>query len=240
MFSKTALAKMIDHSLLRPDATEEEIIRHCEESKEYHFACVMVMPAWLGTAKKRLRDSDVKLGTVIAFPFGMISTCCKVFEARYAIGMGASELDVVVNLGALKSGNHTQVHRDLEEVVTVAKLAGLTEDGEDVLTKVILEVGLTTREEQEKVCRIAEEVRADFVKTCTGLGPRPVTVEDVRHLRHCLSREMGIKASGGIRTVEQATALINAGANRIGTSTGTAIVDSYKEYQAILAEELAQ
>jgi len=240
MFSKTALAKMIDHSLLRPDASEEEIIRHCEEAKEYHFACVMVMPAWLGTAKKRLRDSDVKLGTVIAFPFGMIPTCCKVFEARHAIGMGASELDVVVNLGALKSGNHALVHRDLEEVVTVAKLAGLTEDGEDVLTKVILEVGLTTREEQEKVCRIAEEVRADFVKTCTGLGPRPVTVEDVRHLRHCLSREMGIKASGGIRTVEQATTLINAGANRIGTSTGTAIVDSYKEYQAILAEELAQ
>ncbi len=240
MFSKTALAKMIDYSLLRPDAAEEDIIRHCEDAKEYHFACVMVLPAWLGTAKKRLRDSDVKLGAVVAFPFGVIPTCCKVFEARHAIGVGASELDVVINLGAVKSGNFGQVHRDLEEIVTVAKLAGLTEDGEDVLTKIILEVGMTTKEEQERVCRIAEEVRADFVKTCTGLGPRPVTVEDIRHLRHCLSREMGIKASGGIRTVDQAVSLINAGANRIGTSAGIAIVDSYEEYQEILAEELTR
>ena len=238
MFSRTALAKMIDHSLLRPDATEEEVIRHCEEAKEYHFACVMVLPAWLSVAKKRLKESDVKLGTVIAFPFGMIPTCCKVFEARQTLGMGAAEIDVMINLGALKSRNFNLVHRDLEEVVTVAKLAGLTEDGEDVLTKVILEVGLTSREEQERVCRIAEEVRADFVKTCTGIGPRPVCVEDVRHLRHCVSQEIGIKASGGIRTVEQAMTLINAGANRIGTSTGTAIVNSFDKYQEILAEEL--
>ncbi|NIM07469.1 MAG: deoxyribose-phosphate aldolase [Armatimonadetes bacterium] len=238
MFSRTALAKMIDHSLLRPDATEEEVIRHCEEAKEYHFACVMLLPAWLNMAKKRLRGSDVKLGTVIAFPFGMIPTSCKVFEARQAIGMGASEMDIVVNLGAVKSANCAQVHRDLEEVVTVAELSGLTEDGHDVLTKVILEVGLTTREEQERVCRIAEEVRADFIKTCTGMGPRPVVVEDVRHLRHCVSQNMGIKASGGIRTVEQAMTLINAGANRIGTSTGTAIVNSFDKYQEILAEEL--
>ena len=240
MFSRTALAKMIDHSLLRPDATEEEIIRHCEEAKECHFACVTVMPAWLGIAKKRLRDSDVKLGTVIAFPFGMIPTCCKVFEARQAICMGAAELDIVISIGAAKSGNYCHVHRDLEEVVTVAKLAGLTEDGEDVLTKVILEVGMLNREEQERVCRIAEEVRADFIKTCTGLGPRAVTVEDIRHLRHCVSREMGIKASGGIRTVEQATALINAGANRIGTSTGVAIVNSFEEFQEVVVEEIMQ
>jgi deoxyribose-phosphate aldolase len=240
MFSKTALAKMIDHALLRPDATEEDIIRHCEEAKECHFACVTIMPAWLGIAKKRLRDSDVKLGTVIAFPYGMIPTCCKVFEARQAIFMGASELDIVISIGAAKSGNFCHVQRDLEEVVTVAKLAGLTEDGEDVLTKVILEVGLLNPEEQERVCRIAEEVRADFVKTCTGLGPRAVTVEDIRHLRHCVSREMGIKASGGIRTVEQATALINAGANRIGTSTGVAIVRSFVEFQAAVAEEIMQ
>jgi deoxyribose-phosphate aldolase len=239
MFSRTALAKMIDHSLLRPDASEEDIIRHCEEAKEYHFACVMVLPAWLGVAKKRLRDSDVKLGTVIAFPYGMIPTCCKVFEARQAIAMGAAELDVVASIGALRSGHLNHVHRDLEEVVTVAKLAGLTEDGEDVLTKIIIEVGMTTREEQERLCRIAEEVRADFVKTCTGLGPRPVNVEDVRHLRHCLSREVGIKASGGIRTVEQAVALINAGANRIGTSTGKSIVKAFAEFQEIVAEEVA-
>lgn len=237
MFSRTALAKMIDHSLLRPDATEEEIIRHCEEAKECHFACVMVLPAWLSVAKKRLRDSDVKLGTVVAFPYGMIPTACKVFEARQAIALGASELDVVASIGALKSGHCSQVHRDLEEVVTVAKLAGLTEDGEDVLTKVIVEVGLTSKEEQERLCRIVEEVRADFVKTCTGMGPRPVTIEDVRHLRHCLNREVGIKASGGIRTVQQAMGLINAGASRIGTSTGVSIVKAYDEFQELAAEE---
>jgi len=240
MFSRTALAKMIDHSLLRPDATEDDIIRHCEEAKEFHFACVIVFPSWLGVAKKRLRDSDVKLGTVIAFPYGALPTCCKVFEARQAIGMGASEIDVVANIGMLKSGHFQCVHRDLEEVVTVAKMAGLTEDGDDVLTKVIVEVGITTREEQERLCRIAEEVRADFVKTCTGTGPRAVTVEDIRHLRHCLGRETGIKASGGIRTIERALELINAGASRIGTSTGLAIVRAFDGFEENVAEEVAR
>jgi deoxyribose-phosphate aldolase len=240
MFSKTALAKMIDHSVLRPDATEEEIIRQCEEAKEYHFACLMVLPFWVPLANKRMRDSDVKVGTVVAFPYGMLPTSCKVMEARQAIGSGAAELDIVMNLGAVKSGNYSVAHRDLEEVVTVAKMAGLTEDGEDVLTKIIIEVGLTTPEEQERVCRIAEEVRADFVKTCTGLGPRPVTVEDIRHLRHSISREMGVKASGGIRTMQQAMSLINAGANRIGTSTGPAIVNAFEEFHEVVAQEASR
>jgi deoxyribose-phosphate aldolase len=164
---------------------------------------------------------------VIAFPHGALSTACKVQEARQAIAARAQEIDVVVNLGALKSGDHDHVYRDLEEVVTVAKLNGITDDGEEILTKIIIETTLTTREEQERVCRMAEEVRADFIKTCTGSGPRPVSVEDVKFLRSVLGREMGIKAAGGIRTYEQAMTMINAGANRIGTSTGVAIVEAF-------------
>lgn len=238
MFSKIALAKMIDHSLLRPDATEDDVIRCCEEAKELHFACMMVLPYWCGTAERRLRDSDVKVGTVVAYPFGVVATTIKAHEARQAIGSGAVELDVVVNVGAVKSHDYDAVQRDLEEVVTVAKLAGLTEDGDDILAKVIIEVGLTTREEQTRVCRIAKSARADFIKTCTGVGPRGVTVQDVKHIRQVVGREMGIKASGGIRAIHQAVALINAGANRIGTSTGVQIVESYDQSQGAMTEEV--
>jgi len=145
---------------------------------------------------------------------------------------------VVVNVGAVKSHDYDAVQRDLEEVVTVAKLAGLTEDGDDILAKVIIEVGLTTREEQTRVCRIAKSARADFIKTCTGVGPRGVTVQDVKHIRQVVGREMGIKASGGIRAIHQAVALINAGANRIGTSTGVQIVESYDQSQGAMTEEV--
>jgi deoxyribose-phosphate aldolase len=238
MFSKIALAKMIDHSLLRPDATEDDVIRCCEEAKELHFACLMVLPYWCPVAERRVRDSDVKVGTVVAYPFGVLPTSLKAHEARHAIGSGAVELDIVVNLGAVKSHDYSAVERDLEEVVTAAKLAGLTEDGDDILAKVIIEVGLTTREEQSRVCRIAKSVRADFIKTCTGQGPRGVTVQDVKHIRQVIGREMGVKASGGIRTIQQAMALINAGANRIGTSTGVQIVESYDLSQGAMTEEV--
>ena len=238
MFSKIALAKMIDHSLLRPDATEEDVIACCEEAKEYHFACVIVLPCWCQVAERALRDSDVKLGTVIAYPFGAVPTSVKVYEARQAMANGATELDIVVNIPAVKSHDYATVQRDVEEVVTVAQLAGLTEDGDDVLTKVIIEVGLTTREEQTRVCRIAKAVRADFIKTCTGNGPRAVTIKDIKHIRQAAGREIGVKAAGGIRRIEQAVALINAGANRIGTSTGIAIVEAYDQSQGAVTEEV--
>jgi deoxyribose-phosphate aldolase len=238
MFSKIALAKMIDSSILRPEATEDEIIRYCEEAREYHFACVIVLPYWCHAAERRLRDSDVKVGTVIAYPFGVVPTSVKYYEARQAIGSGASELDIVINLAALKSHDYSTVQRDIEEVVNAAKLAGLSEDGDDICTKVIIEVGLTTREEQTRVCRMAKQAGADFIKSCTGQGPRGVTVQDVRHIRQSVGREMGIKAAGGIRTIEQAVALINAGANRIGTSTGTAIVEAYDQTQGAVTEEV--
>jgi deoxyribose-phosphate aldolase len=227
VFSKTALAKMIDHSLLRAEATEEAIIEFCEQAKRYHFASVVVFPYWVPVARKALRGSDVKVCTVIAFPHGCLPTAAKVYEARQAVAARVQEMDVVVNLGALKSGDYDHVYRDLEEVVTVAKLNGITDDGEEILTKIIIETTLTTRDEQERTCRMAEEIRADFIKTCTGQGPRAVSVEDVKFLRSVVGREMGIKAAGGIRTYEQAMAMINAGANRIGTSTGPVIVEAF-------------
>jgi deoxyribose-phosphate aldolase len=239
MFSRIALAKMFDHSLLRPDATEEEVIRCCEQAKEHHFACVMVLPYWVHVAERRLRDSDIKVGTVIAYPLGCTPTQVKVYEARHALNHGAAEIDFVANIGAVKSGDTAAVQKDIEEVVSVAKLAGLTRDGEDTIVKVIIEVSLTTVEEQTRMCKMAKAARADFVKTCSGLGPRGVTVQDVKRLRHIVGREMGIKAAGGIRTLEQAVALINAGASRIGTSTGVAIVQAYEQSEQSLVEEEA-
>ncbi len=238
MFSKIALAKMIDHSLLKPDATEDDVLAYCDEGMDYHFACVVVLPCWCRVAEQRLRGSDVKVGTVIAYPFGAVPTQVKVYEARQAISNGATELDIVVNLPALKSHDYATVEQDVEDVVTVASIAGLTEDGDDILTKVIIEVGLTSRDEQTRVCRFANGARADFIKTCTGRGPRGVTVDDIRHIRHVVGREMGIKAAGGIRTLAQATALINAGANRIGTSTGVGIVREYDREQGSLMREV--
>jgi len=241
MFSRTALAKLIDNSLLRPEATEEEVVRFCEASRQYHFASAVVLPYWVPVARKLLRGSDVKITTAIGFPLGCIPVACKVFEARQAIGMGAGELDMVVNIGAAKTGNFDLVRREIEELVTVAKLAGLTEDGNEIITKVIVETTVLTREEQEKVCRIAQEARADFVKTCTGfLGNRGATVEDVKFLRQAVGREMGVKAAGGIRTYEQALAMINSGANRIGTSTGIAIVEEYSRVEKPAPEPAAR
>jgi len=240
MFSRIALAKMVDHSLLRPDATEEDVIRCCEQAKECHFACVMVLPYWVPVAERRLRDSDIKVGAVIAYPLGITPTQVKVYEARHVLNHGATEIDFVANLGLVKSGDFGAVQKDIEEVITVAKLAGLTRDGEDIVVKVIIEVGLTTPEEQARLCRIAKTVRADFIKTCSGLGPRGVSVADVKRLHHLAGREIGIKAAGGIRTLHQAVALINAGASRIGTSTGVAIVEAYDQSQeAAMVEEEA-
>jgi deoxyribose-phosphate aldolase len=199
---------------------------------------MMVLPYWCQVAERRLRDSDVKVGTVVGYPLGVLPTAVKVYEARQAISNGAMELDMVVNLGAVKSQDYTTVQRDIEEVVTAAKLSGLTEDGDDILAKVIIEVGMTSREEQTRVCRIAKSVRADFIKTCTGQGPRGVTAQDVKHIRQAVGREMGVKASGGIRNLQQAMTLINAGANRIGTSTGVQIVGAYDQSQETMTEEV--
>jgi deoxyribose-phosphate aldolase len=229
---------MIDHSLLRPEASEEEVIKFCEESRREHFATVMIYPCWLAVAKRALGECDVKLGTVIGFPFGTATTSCKVYEARQAIALHASELDMVINIGAAKSGNFDHIRRDIEEVVTAAELAGLTADGEEVLVKVILETGYLTREEQREVCRIVQEARAHFVKTSTGFGPRGASIEDIRFLRQTVGRDIGIKAAGGIRTYKQALEFITAGADRIGTSSGLAILAGYDKVEEPLAEEV--
>ena len=231
MFSKTTLAKMIDYSLLRPDATEEQVIRFCQDARNYHFASVAVLPSWLPVAAQQLTDSDINLVSVVAFPLGSITTNCKVFEAKQAIEQGAGEIDMMINIGALKSGHDEVVRKDIEEVVSLCKLGGLTEEAEEVLVKVIIETSLLTRSEQQKVCKMAEEVRADFIKTSTGLGPKGVTVDDVKFIRQLVGKEMGVKAAGGIRTLDQALAMINAGADRLGTSSGTVIIDAYDLYE---------
>lgn len=209
------LAKLIDHTLLSPDATRERIARLCQEAREYGFASVCVNPGWVKVAAQLLEGSQVKVCTVIGFPLGATTTLAKVMETKDAIANGADEVDMVLNIGALKSGDEDWVREDIASVVKAA-------DGRVV--KVILETGLLTDEEKIKASLLAKEVGASFVKTCTGFGPGNATVEDIALLRKAIGNDMGIKASGGVRDYETACRMIEAGANRIGTSSGVAIV----------------
>ncbi len=172
--------------------------------ESYHFACVMVLPYWCQVAERRLRDSDVKVGTVVGYPLGVLPTAVKVYEAQPGHRQRRDGTRYRGQPGGREVAGLRTVQRDIEEVVTAAKLSGLTDNGDDILAKIIIEVGMTSRDEQTRVCRIAKSVRADFIKTCTGQGPRGVTVQDVKHIRQVVGREMGVKASGGIRNIEQA------------------------------------
>ncbi|ASJ01574.1 deoxyribose-phosphate aldolase [Thermococcus gorgonarius] len=213
------IARYIDHTNLKPYATKEDIIRLCDEAIEYGFYAVCVNPYRVKLAKEYLREknADVKVASVIGFPLGATPTEVKVFEAKKAIEDGADELDMVINIGALKDGDYDYVRKDIEEVVKVAH-------GKGVKVKVIIETCYLTEEEKIKACELAKEAGADFVKTSTGFGTGGATVEDVRLMRMVVGPEMGVKAAGGIRTYEQALAMIQAGANRIGTSSGVSIV----------------
>lgn len=212
------VAKYIDHTNLKPYATEEDIIKLCDEAKEYGFYAVCVNPYRVKLAKERLKGSGVKVATVIGFPLGATPTEVKVFEARKALEDGADELDMVINIGALKDKNYDYVKKDIEEVVRVAHERG-------AIVKVIIETCYLSEEEKVKACELAKEAGADFVKTSTGFGTGGATVEDVSLMRKVVGPEMGVKASGGIRTYEQAFAMIEAGANRIGTSSGVKIAE---------------
>jgi len=218
--SKRQLAKMIDHTLIKPDATESEVAQLCEEAKKYGFGCVSVNPVYVSLAKSLLKGADVKVSSTVGFPFGSTLLEVKAFEAEEAIGRGARELDMVINVGALKSSNRELVKRDIEAVVKVARTHS------NIKVKVIIETGRLTDEEKVAACKIAEEAGADFVKTSTGLVGG-ATVEDVRLMRRTVGAAMGIKAAGGIRTLSDALAMIDAGANRIGTSTGVAIIEEF-------------
>lgn len=209
------IAGMIDHTLLKPDCTEKEIVTLCEEAMEYDFATVCVSPWWVRTAAAQLAGSKVGITTVIGFPHGNTTTLTKVVETRDAIANGATEIDMVINVTALKSGDLEGVKRDIQAVVdTVQKQA---------IVKVILETASLTEEEKRTVCTICHSAGADFVKTSTGFGPGGATVEDIALMREVVGPTMGVKASGGIRDYETAVKLIQAGATRIGASASIAI-----------------
>jgi deoxyribose-phosphate aldolase len=211
------LAKYIDHTLLRPDATASEIDTMCDEAMQYGFASVCINPTWVKRAAERLRGSSVKVCTVIGFPLGATPPEIKAMEARRALRDGAREVDMVINIGALKSGDHELVLRDIEKVVDAAHEGG-------AIAKVILETALLTDEEKVIASSLARQARADFVKTSTGFNGGGATVYDVALMRETVGPNMGVKASGGVRTLEDAEDMIAAGATRIGASAGVQIV----------------
>jgi deoxyribose-phosphate aldolase len=212
-----AIAKLIDHTLLKPDATPDQIAQLCAEARQHGFASVCVNPAHVAQAASLLRGSDVKVCTVIGFPLGATLPEVKVFEALDAIHKGANEIDMVINIGALKARDYTLVARDIQGVVQACHERG-------ALTKVIIEAALLTDEEKTAACLLAKEAGADYVKTSTGFGPGGATAEDVELMRRAVGPGMGVKAAGGIRTLEEAERMVRAGATRIGASAGVRIV----------------
>jgi len=221
--SRQQLAKMIDHTQIKPTATKDEIVKLCKEAEKHGFWCVCVNSTYVSLAKQLLRETNVKVASTAGFPFGSSLPEVKAFEARKAVENGASEIDMVINIGALKSGDYETVKRDIGMVVDVKRL-----HDKGLVIKVIIETGYLTREEKVMACKIAKEAGADFVKTSTGFVGG-ATVEDVRLMRETVGRDMGVKAAGGIRTLKEALAMIQAGANRIGTSTGVAIIKEFPE-----------
>lgn len=212
-----AAACLIDHTQLRPEASREQVLLACREAVFYGFACVFVAPCYAGLAAVTLRGTPVKAGAPVSFPHGNTLTGAKRSEAAALVRAGADELDMVLNVSALKSGDRTYVENDIRAVVEVAHEAG-------ALLKVILETCLLTREEKLLACELALSAGADFVKTSTGLAGGGATVEDVALMRQAVGSRAGVKASGGIRTAEDLLAMLRAGADRIGTSASLAIV----------------
>lgn len=214
------LAKYIDHTLLKPESTEKDINQIVQEAIKYNFASVCVNPHWVSFCSEKLKNTDVKVCTVIGFPLGATSTKTKVFETNLAIENGATEVDMVINIGELRSHNHDLVLRDIAEVVKVAK--------DRALTKVIIETSLLTTEEKIKACNLAKQANADYVKTSTGFSGGGATVEDIKLMRQTVGPEMGVKASGGVRDLKTMEAMIESGATRIGASAGVDIIEGNK------------
>ncbi|TYP53263.1 deoxyribose-phosphate aldolase [Thermosediminibacter litoriperuensis] len=223
MVTREQLARLIDHTLLKPTATLEDIDRLCGEAKDYGFYLVCVNPCYVGYAVERLEGSDVKVGATVGFPLGAALPEVKAYEARKAVESGASEVDMVMNIGFLKSGDYYAVREDIEGVVRAVK-----EVNPEAIVKVILEMCYLTESEKVTALKLCQEAKADFVKTSTGFGSGGATVEDVRLMAKMVGDTMGVKASGGIRDLKTALQMIEAGANRIGTSSGVAIIEELK------------
>lgn len=211
-----ALNRMMDHTLLKPEATKEAIHKLTEEAKAHQFYSVCVNPTWVAYAAEQLKDTPVSVCTVIGFPLGANTSATKAFETADAIQNGADEVDTVINVGALKAGEYEFVQKDIEVVVEAAK--------DKALVKVILETCLLTEDEIKKACELAKAARADYVKTSTGFSTAGAKVEHVRIMRAAVGPEMGVKASGGIHSLAEAEALVEAGATRLGTSASIAII----------------
>ena len=216
--SRKELAKLIDSTLVKAVATKSEIEKLCHEAIQYGFRCAVVNPVYVKFTAKLLEGSNVKVCSTVGFPFGVSLPEIKALEAVKAVEDGAEELDMVINLSALKSGDYEFVKRDIAAVVDVKRLS------KEIIVKVIIETAYLTRDEKIITCKLVKEAGADFVKTSTGLFGGGATVEDVRLMRQTVGKDMGVKAAGGIRTYADAVAMIEAGANRIGTSTAVAII----------------
>ncbi len=217
---KNKLARMIDHTLLKPDACEEGVRKLCQEALEYKFASVCINPGYVQLCADLLKGSEVKVCTVIGFPLGATTSDTKAFETRDAISKGAQEVDMVINVGKLKDKDLEYVKKDIEAVVNEAK--------GKALTKVIIETCLLNDEEKVTACKIAKEAGADFVKTSTGFSTGGATFEDIKLMRETVGANMGVKASGGVRSYEDTMKMIEAGATRIGASASIAICEGLK------------
>ncbi len=219
--TRSDFARLIDHTLLKPDSTRRDARRVCEEAKEHGFAAACILPAWVADAAEILENSGVAVCTVVGFPHGNAPAQAKAAETATAVADGATEIDTVLNVSALKSGSDLLVMDDIQAVVDAAEMGG-------AIVKVILECALLTDDEKRRAARMCVEAGAAFVKTSTGFAAHGATVEDVRLLRAVVGPEIGVKAAGGIRTLDDARAMIAAGANRLGTSAGIALVQSFR------------
>jgi deoxyribose-phosphate aldolase len=215
------VAAMIDHTLLKPDATRADVEKLCGEAAEFRFATVCINPVWVALASARLRGSGVGVCSVVGFPLGATTPDVKQYETRRAIFDGASEIDMVINVGALKSGDVRTVERDIESVVEPCRPCG-------VISKVIIEAALLSDDEKITACTLSKAAGADFVKTSTGFGPGGATAADVALMRRVVGAEMGVKAAGGVRDLEALKAMVAAGATRVGASAGVKIIQESK------------
>ncbi len=218
---RTTLAQMIDHTQLKPEATPAQIRKLCAEARDHGFGAVCINPSYVPLAGEALKGSDVEVCTVIGFPLGATTTAAKICEAEVAIAQGATELDMVLPIGRLKAGDHAVVENDIRALAALCHAHG-------ALLKVIIEAFLLTDDEKVTACTLAQRAGADFVKTSTGFAGGGATVEDVKLMRETVGPELGVKAAGGIHTYDEAIAMIEAGATRIGASRGITIIQGAK------------
>lgn len=216
-----SLARMIDHTMLKPDATPEEITTLCEEAKKYNFASVCINPSFVPLCSNLLKGTQVKVCTVIGFPLGATTTATKRAEAEEVLNEGAQEIDMVINIGKLKASDYKYVFNDINQVVLAAKR-------KNAVAKVIIETALLTDEEKVKACLVSKEAKADFVKTSTGFSKGGATAGDIALMRYVVGSSVGVKASGGVRSLEDAETMIKSGADRIGASASVKIVTGEK------------